>query len=379
MKDAPDHAGEPADLEFMRLALRLARRGFGHTSPNPMVGAVLFRDGIVIGQGWHRRAGCPHAEIEALSSARNDAKGATLFVTLEPCSTHGRTPPCTDAVIAAGIRRVVAAAEDPNPAHRGKGFAILRKAGISVSTGLLAEEATDLNEVFNHWIVHRTPFVTIKAAMSLDGKIATTIGESRWITGEKSREAGMKLRAGVDAILVGVNTITADNPSLTVRLRGFGDKPTRRIILDPNGRSPLEAKVFNDSHADLTTLVVTRKAAKRRLKEFSERVHVIEAPERNGMIDLRWLLRTLGKENVTSILVEGGGETNAGFLEQGLAQRIQFFYAPMVLGGRLAPKAVGGNGVLRTRDAIQLQEPKWKRLGPDLLLTARVAATKRQV
>lgn len=376
---AADHFVGPSDLGFMRQALRLARRGFGHTSPNPMVGAVLVRDGKVIGQGWHRRAGGPHAEIEAISNARHDAEGATLYVTLEPCSTHGRTPPCTDAVISAGIRRVVSAAEDPNPAHRGKGFTLLRHAGIAVSTGLLAVEATDLNEAFNHWIVHGTPFVTIKAAMSLDGKIATTLGESKWITGEKSRAAGMKLRAGADAILVGVNTITQDDPSLTVRLRDFGDKPTRRIVIDPNGRSPLDAKVFNDSHAHLTTLVVTEKAAKRRLEKFSGRAQVIVAPERDGMIDLRWLLRKLGKENVTSILVEGGGETNAGFLEHGLAQRIQFFYAPMVLGGRSAPKAVGGNGVLRTRDAFHLRDPEWRRLGPDLLLTASVASTKRQV
>ncbi len=363
----------------MRMALRLARRGFGHTSPNPMVGAVLVRDGKVIGQGWHHKAGGPHAEIEALSNAGHDARGATLFVTLEPCSTHGRTPPCTDAIIAAGIRRVIVAAEDPNPAHRGNGFAILREAGISVTTGLMAEEATELNEVFNHWIVHGTPFVTIKAAMSLDGKIATAGGESKWITGEKSRALGMKLRAGADAILVGVNTITQDDPSLTVRLRSFGDKPARRIILDPNGRSPLDAKVFKDSHAHLTTLVVTRKAAKRRLKEISEHTQVIEAPERNGVIDLRWLLRKLGKENVASLLVEGGGETNAGFLERGLAQRIQFFYAPMVLGGRSAAKAVGGNGVLQTCDAIHLRDTEWRRLGPDLLLTARVAADRCQI
>jgi diaminohydroxyphosphoribosylaminopyrimidine deaminase/5-amino-6-(5-phosphoribosylamino)uracil reductase len=189
----------------------------------------------------------------------------------------------------------------------------------------------------------------------------------------------MKLRAGADAILVGVNTIVQDDPSLTVRSRGFSNKPTRRIVLDPNGRSPLDAKVFNDSHAHLTTLVVTRKAAKQRLRKLSERVQVIEAPQQDGLIDLRWLLRKLGKENVTSILVEGGGETNAAFLEQCLAQRIQFFYAPMVLGGRSAPKAVGGEGVLRTSDAIHLRNPQWRRVGPDLLLTARVAAKECQV
>src|SRR5436190_14534894 len=231
----------------MLFALELAKKGYGETSPNPMVGAVLVKGGKVIGQGWHRRAGELHAEIEALRDAerrKNSPKGATLHVTLEPCCTHGRTPPCTDAIKAAGIKRVVVATTDPNPAHAGKGFKILERAGIEVillsgrarrsaragsnsSTQRrarsdapyqqLAEEAAKLNETFNHWIVHRTPFVTVKAAMSLDGKIATASGESKWITGEQARAEGMRLRAGADAILVGVNTVLADDPSLTVR------------------------------------------------------------------------------------------------------------------------------------------------------------------
>ncbi len=369
----------PSDLDFMRQALRLARRGFGHTSPNPMVGAVLVRDGVVIGQGWHRCAGAPHAEIEALSNSGNNASGATLFVTLEPCCTHGRTPPCTDAIIAAGVRRVVAAAQDPNPAHSGKGFKILERAGVGVSAGLLNEEAADLNEAFNHWIARGTPFVTIKAAMSLDGKIAAGNGQSKWITGEKARAWGMKLRAGADAILVGVNTIVQDDPSLTVRLPGLNDKPLRRIILDPRARSPLEAKVFSDAHAPLTTLVVTKSAPKRRVEEFSARVRVVEAPARNGLIDLRWLVRNkLGGENVTSLLVEGGGETIACFLAARLAHRVAFFYAPMVIGGRGAPRAVGGEGVPQLPNGLTLRCAAWRRLGPDLLLTARVDSADSQ-
>ena len=334
-----------------------------------------MRDGAVIGQGWHRRAGEPHAEIEALSNSGNKARGATLFVTLEPCCTHGRTPPCADAIIAAGIRRVVAAARDPNPAHSGKGFEILRSAGIGVSTGLLSQQAGELNAAFNHWIVRGTPFVTIKTAMSLDGKIATTTGQSKWITGERARAFGLKLRSSVDAVLVGVNTIVSDNPRLTARIAGFKDKPLRRIILDPRARSPLEAKVFSDAVAPLTTLVVTKAAPKRRVQAFSAHVRVLEAPSRNGLIDLRWLMRKLGDENITSLLVEGGGETNAAFLAAGLAHRIAFFYAPLVLGGRSAPKAVGGKGVPRLRHGITLREAAWRRLGPDLLLTARVNAT----
>jgi len=374
----------PADLHFMRLALRLARRGFGHTSPNPMVGAVLVRQGAVIGRGWHRRAGQVHAEMAALRDAQDRGrlqaglKGATLYVTLEPCSTHGRTPPCTDAIIAAGIRRVVAAARDPNPAHDGRGFEILRRAGLEVSVGLLAQEAAQMNEAFNHWIVRRTPLVTVKAAMSLDGKIATVAGESRWITGEKSRALAMKLRAGADAVLVGVNTIVQDDPSLTVRRPGFGGKPWRRIVLDPRARAPLAAKVISDPFAASTSVVVTPAAPARRVAALARRVRVLRAPARAGGIDLRWLLRELGREDITSLLVEGGGETNAAFLSQGLAGRVVFFYAPLVLGGRAAPAAVAGAGAGGLAQALRLAGAEWRRLGEDIVLTARPAPAARK-
>src|SRR5947208_11035637 len=250
------------DLQFMRLALALARRGYGATSPNPMVGAVLVKKGRIIGRGWHRRAGQPHAEIEAIRDAErrgHSSKGATLYVTLEPCSTHGRTPPCTQAIVAAGIKRVVIGATDPNPRHRGRGFGILKRAGIEVIKGILADECERLNEAFNHWIIHRTPFVTVKAAMTLDGKIATAAGVSKWITGEKARAYGMKLRQEADAILVGINTILADDPSLTVR-GGRSQKRLRRIVLDSTAKTPLTAKVVRDEDATLTTIVVGPRA-----------------------------------------------------------------------------------------------------------------------
>src|SRR5271155_4179079 len=234
------------DFSFMQLALQLGKRGYGSTSPNPMVGAVLVKGGRIIGRGWHRRAGLPHAEIEGMRDAKKHGqspKGTTLYVTLEPCCTHGRTPPCTEAIIAAGIKRVVIGATDPNPKHAGKGFKILRRAGVEVVHGILADECAKLNEAFNHWIVQHTPFVTVKAAMTLDGKIATASGKSKWITGEKSRAFGMKLRQGADAILAGINTILADNPSLTVRGSGFRVRRSklRRIILDSMARTPLSA------------------------------------------------------------------------------------------------------------------------------------------
>jgi diaminohydroxyphosphoribosylaminopyrimidine deaminase/5-amino-6-(5-phosphoribosylamino)uracil reductase len=372
----------------MRQALQLARRGFGTTSPNPMVGAVLVRRGQVIGRGWHRRAGLPHAEIEALRDTEqrgHNPRGATLYVTLEPCCTQGRTPPCTDAIKAAGIKRVVVGATDPNPKHAGHGFKILRRAGITVLTGVLAEDCARLNEAFNHWIVHRTPLVTVKAAMTLDGKIATASGESKWITGEKARAYAMKLRQGSDAILVGVNTILADNPSLTVRGRkaksGIEKRQTslRRIVLDSLARTPLNAKVVADEFAGLTTIVVSEQAPKSRVATLAKRVDVRVAPRRKSntanpksRIDLRWLLRTLGTENVTSLLVEGGGEVNGSFLLGGFAQRVAFFYAPKILGGRDSRKAVGGDGAARLSDVIRLEELKWQRLGDDLLLTAKV-------
>ena len=395
-----------SDARFMRLALRLARRGHGHTSPNPMVGAVLVKGGKIIGRGWHRRAGQPHAEIEALRDAAkhgHSPRGATLYVTLEPCCTHGRTPPCTETIIAAGIKRVVTGATDPNPHHAGKGFKILKRASITVkpfgvppSGGSVASRTPDrlkaelqtLNDPFNHWIVRRTPFVTVKAAMTLDGKIATASGESKWITGEAARAHGMKLRHGSDAILIGINTILADNPSLTARgvqspKSKVQSRRLRRIVLDSMARTPLTAKVVSDEHAALTTIVVSKLAPKTRVAALAKRVNVLVAPStdsefeiRNLKLNLRWLLKKLGAQNITSLLVEGGGEVNASFLLGGFAQRVAFFYAPKILGGRHSRKAVAGDGAKSLSEAIQLRDVQWRKLGKDWLLTARLVETK---
>lgn len=372
----------------MRMALHLARRGYGTTSPNPMVGAVLVRNSRVIGRGYHHQAGQPHAEIEALRDAQrrgHDPKGATLYVTLEPCSSQGRTPACTDAILAAGLRRVFVGATDPNPAHRGRAYPLLRRAGIEVETGLLGTECDRLNEVFNHWIVHRTPFVTVKAAMTLDGKIATASGESKWITGEKARAYAMKLRQGADAILVGINTVLLDDPGLTFRPGGPRTPAhrLRRVILDSAARTPLTARVVRED-PQLTTIVVLPTAPAKRVERLAERVRVLVAPgpkrgrgtkPRGGTgsgIDLRWLLKTLGSENVTSLLVEGGGEVNASFLLRGLAHRVAFFYAPKILGGREARRAVAGDGAQSLAESLQLADLQWHRLPPDWLLSARV-------
>lgn len=402
-----DSPSSGQDIKYMKLALRLARRGYGNTSPNPMVGAVLVRGGKILGRGWHKRAGYPHAEIEALQYAQRrgqNPRAATLYVTLEPCCTRGRTPPCTEALIQAGVRRVVAGATDPNPRHCGQGFNILLRAGLEVTHGLLAGECEQLNEAFNYWIVHRRPLVTVKAAMTLDGKIGTADGESKWITGEQARARGMVLRRGADAVLVGINTVLADNPSLTCRAVAAGSlpasenesrvrrsssgqtaaqpKPLRRIVLDAMARTPLSAKVVSDPWAALTTIVVSRQAPAKRVKSLAKKVRVLVTPTakppRFGKantpvrLDLGWLLKKLGEEEVTSLLVEGGGEVNASFLLGGFAHRVAFFYAPKILGGRAARKAVAGNGAASLTETLSLTGLKWERLGSDWLLTARV-------
>ena len=363
----------------MRRALRLAQRGYGGTSPNPMVGAVIVRGGEIIGEGWHKRAGEAHAEVNAITSARRGGKelrGATIYVTLEPCCTSGRTPPCTSALIESGIARVVVGAKDSNPKHSGKGLALLRKAGVEVQAGLLREECTRLNEVFNHWITTGRPFVICKSAMSLDGKIATNAGDSKWITGEKARVVGMKLRSGADAIVAGVNTILRDDPALTLRA-GAGVKvppwkELRRVVLDPSGRIAESARVLNDEKAPATTVVVTSEASERKVRAVEKKVRLLIAPSRGGEIDLKWLLKKLGSEGVTSMLVEGGGETHYSFLRQGLVNRIYFFYSALVITGRSAAKAVGGERTLKGGRGLRLKDVEWSRVGEDLLCSALV-------
>jgi diaminohydroxyphosphoribosylaminopyrimidine deaminase / 5-amino-6-(5-phosphoribosylamino)uracil reductase len=377
----------------MRLALRLARKGYGATSPNPMVGAVLVKRGEIIGRGWHRRAGQPHAEIEALRDARRrgvNPRGAILYVTLEPCSTYGRTPPCTEAILAAGIKQVVVGATDPNPRHTGRAFTLLKRRGVSVTGGILAQECTRLNEAFNHWIVRGIPFVTVKAAMTLDGKIASASGESKWITAQRARAFGMKLRQAADAILVGINTILADDPELTVRpaqVRSLKPpaKPLRRIVLDSFARTPFDAKIIRDGKATLTTIVVSEAAPLKRVQALAKRVNVVVAPSavptragHEARINLVWLLKRLGSDGVTNLLVEGGGETNASFLLERQADRIAFFYAPKILGGLESRKAVAGNGARSWEEIVKLETVKWQRLGPDWVLTARCSAYSQE-
>lgn len=365
---------------LMRRALVLARRARGRTSPNPMVGAVLLKRGEVIGEGWHHHAGEPHAEIEALRDAAgrgHRSVGATLYVTLEPCCTQGRTPPCTAAIVAAGIRRVVIAVTDPNPAHAGHGLEILRAAGIEVVADVLVDDATQLNAAFNHWIIHRTPFVTLKSAMTLDGKIATSAGESKWITGERARAHVLRMRHDADAVLVGVKTVLADDPGLLPfrdlpRTRKAAGPPKRRIILDSRARTPLTAKVVADAFAERTLIVVGESAPRRRVEALRQRVEVLSAPSTAEGIDLHWLMRELGQRPITSLLVEGGGEVHASFLNSRLAHRVACFYAPKVLGGDRSRRAVAGIGFANLGETPKLTAVRARRFGPDLLLEGEV-------
>lgn len=343
-----------------------------------MVGAVLV-DGLdLIGEGWHRKAGGPHAEVEAIANARSRGartEGATLFVTLEPCCTQGRTPPCTDAILQAGIRRVVVGAVDPNPLHAGRGLALLRNQGVDVVSGVREAEADELNEAFGHWIVHRTPWVTVKSAMTLDGRIADSSGGSKWITGETARRQGMRLRRGADAILVGVNTVLADDPQLTVRngsARLARARQPRRFVLDTQARTPLTARLLSDEAAGETTIVVGEQAPIERVRMLESRCQVWRNPVCAERIDLVALMRRMGEESIVSLLVEGGGEVVASFLGAGLAHRVAFFYAPRVLASSGARPGVGGAGATGPESVRSLVGLRWRRLGEDLFVSARV-------
>jgi diaminohydroxyphosphoribosylaminopyrimidine deaminase/5-amino-6-(5-phosphoribosylamino)uracil reductase len=363
------------DERFMRRALRLAQRGRGRTSPNPLVGAVLTRGGRVIGEGWHRQAGGPHAEILALRRA--NARGATLYVTLEPCSSWGRTPPCADAIIAAGVRRVVVAAADPNPKHNRRGLRRLRAAGIRVEAGLLADAATRLNDAFNKWIVTGLPLVTVKSAVSLDGKIATRSGDSQWISSRAARRYAHKLRAQTDAILVGAGTVLADNPSLTIRHGVRGRQPLR-VIVDTRGRCPTSSTVFTDRHRH-RTLVMTGRASDRRWREQLARqgVAVAVLPARAGHLDMRRALQWLGKQGITNLLVEGGGGLPGALFDARLVDKVAFFFAPLIIGGRNAVTAVQGDGAALVKTAWQFRRHgRWRRLGDGEMLFEGCRGTK---
>ncbi len=379
------------DARWMKRALRLAARGAGRTSPNPMVGATIVADERLVAEGYHKEVGGPHAEVWALQAVGEAARGATMYVTLEPCSHHGRTPPCTDAIIQAGIARVVAAVLDPDQRVNGEGIRKLREAGIEAEVGLLEHEAQQLNAAYFKHKKTGLPLVSLKAAISLDGKIATRTGESRWITGEKARKFAHRLRAEHDAVMVGVRTVLADDPRLTVRaIRG---RNPLRVVVDSAARTPPDSTLLSTgalpcarTSADKRPpiIAVTEHAPQERieaLRQAGAEVWVLPVEPHppspsphaeKGRVDLTALMRRLGEEQVQSVLLEGGGTLASAALAAGLVDRVYFLIAPMIIGGAEAPTAMAGEGVERLVDAWRITDMKVRRIGEDVLITGDI-------
>lgn len=353
---------------FMKRALRLASKGKGFVNPNPMVGAVLVKDGEVIGEGYHTAFGKPHAEVEALQNASKSVEGATIYVTLEPCSHYGKTPPCAEALIKAGVKEVVIASLDPNPLVSGRGVALLEKAGIKVIVGVEEAAAKELNKVFFKYIQTKTPYVLLKMAITLDGKIATQTGDSKWVSGEFSRHQVHQLRHQLMGIMVGINTVLKDNPKLDCRLEGEVRQPIK-IIIDSLLRTPLDAQLWEN---DAKVIIATTKQPDKALtqKYIAKGADIIIAGEQR--VDLKLLMQELGNKGIDSILLEGGASLNAAALEAGIVDEIWTFIAPKIVGGIVAPTSIGGEGVTLMKDAYELKDMKMEPSGEDWLLKAKV-------
>ena len=355
----------------MKIALELAQKGEGSVSPNPVVGAVIVKDGRIIGEGYHEYYGGLHAERNALAKATENVEGSTMYVTLEPCCHYGKTPPCVNAIIENKIKRVVVGTLDPNPKVAGKGAQILKEHGIEVELGVLEEECKKLNEIFIKYILCKKPFVIMKAAMTLDGKIATTTGDSKWITGEIARAEVHRLRNKVSSIMVGIGTILADNPELTCRIEG-GKNPIR-IIVDSNLRIPLEAKVINLKDNTNVIIATTEKANKEKIKLLEKKgAKILILKEKNGKVDLESLIITLGEMGIDSILLEGGSTLNYSALEEGIVDKVQFYIAPKIIGGETAKTPVGGLGILSMSNSLKVRDINVKNYGEDILIEGYV-------
>jgi diaminohydroxyphosphoribosylaminopyrimidine deaminase/5-amino-6-(5-phosphoribosylamino)uracil reductase len=360
------------DAGYMRRALELAERAAGLTSPNPMVGAVVVCDGVIVGEGFHAAAGGPHAEIEALAVAGPRARGAALYLTLEPCVHHGRTPPCVPVLVEAGLQRVVVATPDPNPLVNGRGIEALRRSGIAVEVGAFGDEARALNRTFFTWVRERRPHVTLKAAMTLDGKIADAHGNARWISGEAARAETHRLRSRSDAIVVGIGTALADDPALTVRVGAPWPREPYRVVVDSAARLPVDARLMHAGTPSRAVIAVGPAAPGAHTGALRNAgATVVECPEHDGRLDVAFLLEWLAKRDVTAVLLEGGGELNAAFVDAGLVDRVVLFVAPALLGGRSALTPVEGAG-RALKEAIRLTGVACRRLGDDVVIEGDV-------
>lgn len=358
------------DHDYMKLALQLAASAKGNTNPNPLVGAVIVKDGVIVGTGLHRKAGEPHAEVHAVQMAGEHAKGATIYVTLEPCSHYGKTPPCAKLVKESGVSRVVVATEDPNPEVAGRGIQLLRDAGIEVEVGVLQQEAQKLNERFIHNMLTERPFVVTKFAMTLDGKIATYNGQSQWITAEEARADVHELRHEVDGILVGVQTVLNDNPKLTTRLENKTGRNPVRVVLDSTLKTPLHSHITDTSEAR-TIIVTAESASEEKIQSFEKQgVEVIRVPIAETGLSIEATLKALYKNGITHLLVEGGGNVNASFLRSGFIDQYIVYVAPKVLGGENSITPFTGADVESIDLASQLEFDEVTQIGQDLRIIA---------
>ena len=354
------------DRDYMEYAIKLAQKGIGWTNPNPLVGAVIVKNGRIIGEGYHARYGELHAERNAIASLTESAEGATIYVTLEPCCHYGKTPPCTEAIIEQKISRVVIGSRDPNQKVAGKGAAILREAGILVEEDFMKEECDRLNPVFFHYITTNTPYVVMKYAMTADGKIATRTGGSKWITGPKAREVVHELRHQYMGIMVGIGTVLADDPMLNVRLEH--KKSPVRIICDSQLRIPLDSQICKSAEQYQTIVAYGNADSEKIAKLTKMGIQVVQLPDEQGKVDLKALMVYLGKIGIDSVLLEGGGTLNDSALRAGIVQKIKVFVAPKLFGGGLAKSPVAGEGVELPEDAVFLQLDEIQRIGEDLML-----------
>jgi diaminohydroxyphosphoribosylaminopyrimidine deaminase/5-amino-6-(5-phosphoribosylamino)uracil reductase len=353
------------DIRYMKMALKLARKGLGKTSPNPAVGAIVVREDSVVGRGYHKKAGLPHAEIDALKEADVGAKGTDMYVTLEPCRNTGRTPPCADAIIKAGIKRVFVGTKDPNPLMGGKGIRSLRKSGLAVKIGILEDECIRINEAYNKYIVSKLPFVTLKLAATLDGKIATLSGESRWLTSESARRQVHRMRSEADAIVVGIGTVLRDDPELTTRhIKG---KDPIRVVVDSDLKIPLDARVFSEEGGRLI-VATTKRVDPKKVRMAEERgATVLKLPSAGSGVNLKELIIILGKMGITSLLVEGGSRLAASFIKGKIVDKFCFFYASKIIGGEGIPM-VGELGIKRLKDSIELKDVSIKGFEKDIMV-----------
>jgi diaminohydroxyphosphoribosylaminopyrimidine deaminase/5-amino-6-(5-phosphoribosylamino)uracil reductase len=357
-----------SDEFYMKRAISLAGRGRGYVAPNPMVGAVVVKDGVILGEGWHKAYGGPHAEVHAIEASSGDCRGADLFVSLEPCSHQGKTPPCTDLIIRSQIKRVIIGMTDPNPLVNGNGIKKLREHGIEVRSGILEEQCRKLTETFTHYILTRRPFVLFKYAMTVDGKIATVENASRWITGDKSRKLVHRLRSGMSAVMVGVDTVIYDDPLLNVRIRGYHGRMPLKVIADSTLRIPLNSRVLTND-PQLCIIATTARADREKLIALRRAgAQVLEVPEKEGRVDLEWLFIRLGQMDIDSVLLEGGSTLAFSALKAGLVNKVVAFIAPKILGGKSAPTPVGGQGIAEMENALNLESMSVRKAGSDLML-----------